>query len=115
MRASMRRRAGMQFGKLLCASALACLQGVAMAAEHEVRISDYRFEPTELRVRVGDTVTWINEEKRTSHSVLFIARGEESERFFPGERWSRAFPETGRFEYRCGPHPEMLGVVIVED
>ena len=42
-------------------------------------------------------------------------RSEESERFFPGEKWSRVFPEAGRFEYRCGPHPEMLGVVIVEE
>lgn len=106
---------GMRLARLLCAAGLAGLQGMAMAAEHEVRIADYRFEPMELRVRAGDTVIWVNDEKRTSHSVLFIGRGEESERFFPGERWSRAFPEAGRFEYRCGPHPEMLGVVIVED
>lgn len=49
-----------------------------------------------------------------SHSVLFNATGEESERFFPGERWSRKFDEPGRFEYRCGPHPEMQGVIVVE-
>src|SRR5690606_37649757 len=85
------------------------------AAEHEVVIEKYTFSPAELRIRKGDTVTWANNEKRVSHSVLFIGRSEESERFFPGEKWSRVFPEAGRFEYRCGPHPEMLGVVIVEE
>lgn len=89
--------------------------GGAQAAEHQVSIEKFTFSPAELRVRKGDTVTWVNNEKRVSHSILFMGRGEESERFFPGEKWSRTFPEAGRFEYRCGPHPEMLGVVVVED
>jgi len=87
----------------------------AMAAEHEVLIESYAFTPMELRVKTGDTVVWVNQEKRVSHSVYFIAANQESERFFPGERWSHRFEQAGRFEYRCGPHPEMLGVVIVED
>jgi plastocyanin len=87
----------------------------ALAAEHEVAVEKYAFSPMELRIKRGDTVTWVNNEKRVSHSVLLIGRSEESERFFPGEKWSRAFPEAGRYEYRCGPHPEMLGVVIVEE
>ncbi|MGD9869461.1 MAG: plastocyanin/azurin family copper-binding protein [Thauera sp.] len=101
--------------KPLFVVALAAACAGASAADHEVSIEKYAFSPVELRVRAGDTVTWVNNEKRVSHSVLFIGRSEESERFFPGERWSRAFPEAGRYEYRCGPHPEMLGVVIVED
>lgn len=91
------------------------LSAPALAAEHVVAIEKYAFSPAELRISKGDTVTWTNNEKRVSHSVLFLGRGEESERFFPGEKWSRVFPEVGRFEYRCGPHPEMLGVVIVEE
>ena len=59
-------------------------------------------------------MTWVNAEKRVSHSVLFSATGEESERFFPGEQWSRRFDQAGRFEYRCGPHPEMKGLIVVE-
>lgn len=86
----------------------------AQAAEHQVVVEKYAFTPAELRIARGDVVTWSNNEKRVSHSVLLIGRNEESERFFPGEKWSRTFPESGRFEYRCGPHPEMLGVIIVE-
>ncbi|MBV2264816.1 MAG: cupredoxin domain-containing protein [Thauera sp.] len=100
----------------LFAAAIALAAAVpAQAAEHQVVVEKYAFSPMELRIKRGDTVTWVNNEKRVSHSVLMIGRNEESERFFSGESWSRAFPEAGRFEYRCGPHPEMLGVVIVAE
>lgn len=88
--------------------------GGVQAAEHEIQIVQYTYAPAELTIKAGDTVTWINGEKRVSHSVFFNATGEESERFFPGERWSRTFDQPGRVEYRCGPHPEMRGVIIVE-
>ena len=80
----------------------------------DVIIQNYRFEPAEVRIRSGDTVRWTNQEKRTSHSVLFPAEnGLESERLFPDESWQRQFPKAGRYDYTCGPHPEMKGVVIV--
>lgn len=84
------------------------------AAEHEVEVLGYAYQPPILRIHVGDTVTWVNREKRVSHSVLFEGSGEESERFFPGERWSRVFETPGEYGYRCGPHPEMYGLIVVE-
>ena len=81
----------------------------------DVIIQNYRFEPAEVRIRSGDTVRWTNQEKRTSHSVLFAAEnGLESERLFPGESWKRSFAAPGSYGYRCGPHEEMKGVVHVE-
>ena len=82
----------------------------------EVNIENYRFNPPEIVVRVGDSVRWTNHEKRTSHSVLFPAEGGlESERLFPGDSWSRSFALPGRYAYHCGPHPEMEGVVVVAE
>lgn len=76
----------------------------------EVVIRDYKFEPAELQIKAGTTVTWINREKRASHSVLFTgAAGFESERLFPGESWQRTFDKPGVYPYTCGPHPEMRG------
>jgi plastocyanin len=81
----------------------------------EVTIQDYKFLPAEVRIKAGDTVKWINREKRTSHSVLFPAEnGLESERFFPDESWQRTFAKPGNYSYRCGPHEEMKGLVVVE-
>ena len=80
----------------------------------DVIIQNYRFEPAEVRIRSGDTVRWTNQEKRTSHSVLFSAeQGGESERLFPQDTWQRRFEGPGRYPYSCGPHPEMKGVVDV--
>lgn len=82
----------------------------------DVKIEGYRFEPAEVRIGVGDSVRWTNREKRTSHSVLFPAdKGLESERLFPGESWSRRFDKAGRYDYHCGPHPEMKGSVVVSE
>lgn len=80
----------------------------------EVVIQNYRFEPAQVRIRAGDTVRWTNQEKRTSHSVLFPPeQGGESERLFPQETWQRRFETPGQYPYSCGPHPEMKGVVEV--
>ena len=80
----------------------------------EVRIEGYRFLPAEISIQAGDSVRWVNDEKRTSHSVVFPAEGGlESERMFPQESWQRRFEKPGRYDYHCGPHPEMKGVVVV--
>lgn len=99
----------------IATSLLTCFATATMAADHEIVIANYRFTPPEITIQVGDTITWINQEKRTSHSILFTASGEESDRLFPDERWSRTFQEAGHFEYHCGPHNEMLGTVIVRN
>lgn len=82
----------------------------------EVGISDYKFRPAELKVSRGTTVKWVNNEKRTAHSVLFLGPdGFESERFFPGDSYSRTFDKPGSYPYRCGPHEEMKGRIEVTE
>jgi len=80
----------------------------------EVGIAGYRFDPPVVTIKAGDSVRWVNREKRTSHSVVFPAEnGRESERLFPGEEYVRRFAHPGRHAYQCGPHPEMKGEVVV--
>lgn len=98
--------------------ALAVAAGPALAANGvaEVKIENYKFDPPELRVKVGTTVKWVNNEKRTSHSVIWLgAGGFESERMFPGESYQRKFDKPGTYPYTCGPHPEMKAVVVVTE
>ena len=105
--------------KLLQASLAALMigaAGFACAAEHVVEISNNMFMPEVLRIKVGDTVRWVNQEKRTTHSVLFKEPSVfESERFFPGESWSHRFEKPGKVVYSCGPHPEMRGTIDVTE
>jgi plastocyanin len=108
-------RAASTIGCTVLALLAGAAPGAVAAATVEVLIGDYRFTPAELRIAVGDTVRWVNREKRASHSVFFEAeRLPESERLFPDESWERQFTEPGRYRYRCGPHPEMQGVILVE-
>lgn len=107
-------RAGHVRGRVL---ALLTLLSLSAAAQQTVEISieDYKFVPAEVRIKAGDTVKWINREKRTSHSVLFPAEnGLESDRLFPQEHWQRTFTQPGSYGYRCGPHEEMKGRILVE-
>ncbi len=82
----------------------------------EVSINKMQFTPQKIQVKAGTTVKWLNNEKRTNHSVFFEQEGlPESDRLFPGESWQRTFDKPGTYPYRCGPHPEMTGVVEVAE
>lgn len=81
----------------------------------EVNIYKFEFIPKIISIKNGDTIVWINKEKRQYHSVWFEQLGEEQpEYLFPGDRYERTFNQLGEFPYRCGPHPEMTATVIVE-
>ncbi len=84
-------------------------------ANAEVEIKDYKFIPQEITIKAGDTVRWTNREKRQYHSVWFEQAGDlEAPYIFPDETTTRKFESTGSFPYRCGPHPEMTGIVHVK-
>ena len=79
-----------------------------------ISIKNFKFNPPEITVPVGATVRWENDEKRQYHSVWFEAQGDpEPDYFFPEEFYERPFDQVGEFPYRCGPHPEMTGVIKV--
>lgn len=80
-----------------------------------VSIQKFKFIPEVVEIKSGQKIRWVNEEKRQYHSVFFEKQGEkESDYLFPGESLEKSFIEAGAFEYRCGPHPEMVGKVIVK-
>lgn len=80
----------------------------------EVGIKDFLFLPQEITIKPGDSVRWVNQEKRQFHSVWFEQLGEpEPDYLFPDDVYERKFEQSGDFPYRCGPHPEMTGVVHV--
>lgn len=90
------------------------LPAAASADTVEVKIADYKFIPDKLLIKPGTTVKWVNQEKRTSHSIHFEKEGlPESDRLFPGDSWQRTFDRPGAYPYACGPHPEMQAVIEV--
>jgi plastocyanin len=106
------RRAGAVL--LTVCAAMVPLAPAAADSDVEVVIGNMRFEPPAVTIKAGTTVTWVNREKRTNHSVLFEQENNlESDRLFPGETYRRTFDRPGAYPYRCGPHPEMRGLIEV--
>ena len=81
-----------------------------------IEVKDSKFgEQQPLTIKAGTTVRWLNVEKRQYHSVWFEAEGlPEGDYFFPEETWERTFDKPGTYPYRCGPHDDMTGTIIVE-
>lgn len=92
-----------------------CSQAVVAGEDVQlVIIKDFKFTPQEVTIKKGASVRWENQEKRQYHSVWFEASGEpEPDYLFPEDAYERKFDASGSFPYRCGPHPEMTGVVHV--
>jgi len=88
---------------------------LAGADENLVIIKDFKFVPQEITIKQGQVLRWQNREKRQYHSVWFEALNEEEpeDYLFPEDSYEREFNQTGSFPYRCGPHPEMTGIVHV--
>ena len=89
----------------------------AASIETQVIIKKFKFIPQEITVKRGETVQWINQEKRQYHNVWFEQLGEEEpdDYLFPDDSYKRKFNKAGSFPYRCGPHPKMTGTVHVTD
>ncbi len=83
----------------------------------QVIIKGYKFIPQKITIKRGQKIRWQNQEKRQYHSVWFEASAEEEpeDYLFSGDSYQRQFNQTGSFSYRCGPHPEMTGIVYVLD
>jgi plastocyanin len=93
----------------------------ALAADDAtVTASDFAFTPREVRVSVGNTVTFANSEGL--HNFSF-ADGQEypADPEPPGSAWdgrSRTFTQAGTYAYRCEAHAaayDMRGVITVVD
>ena len=76
------------------------------------------FEPCELTVEVGETVTFINNEL-PPHNVMFADYQELSHgdlMFSAGESFDVTFEKAGDYAFQCDPHAGagMKGVIDVQ-
>jgi plastocyanin len=71
------------------------------------------YNPNPIEVRVGDTVTWINDDSSahtvtSSNDSIF-----DSDIMRRGEAFSFTFDNVGEYPYFCTLHPSMVGTVVV--
>ncbi len=79
----------------------------------EIIIDNFEFTPNLLDVKVGDTVTWVNQQDVAHTSTSNVEGGWSSGLIEPGESFSFTFTEAGQFPYICTIHPSMIGAINV--
>jgi plastocyanin len=78
-----------------------------------VAIRAVAYAPREIRIRVGQTVEWRNEDP-VVHTVTGDDEKWGSGFLAEGGTYRQTFAAAGRYPYHCQPHPQMKAVVIVE-
>lgn len=86
------------------------------AATAAVSISNNKFEPKVLRVKVGTTVTWTNADG--THTAVADGQSFESPTLSKGQTFSHKFTKRGKYPYYCSFHgskggEDMAGTIIV--
>lgn len=83
------------------------------AAEQQVAIYNYKFDPAVLTIPAGTTVTWTNKDE-VPHSVVSAdKRFTQSGGLDTGDKYSYTFKDAGSYEYFCSLHPFMKGKIVV--
>ncbi len=87
-----------------------------------VEMRGSQFQPVPLKVKVGQTVAWVNR-NLYAHTVTSDGQAPlDSPLIGPGQSWSYTFTQAGTFAYHCTPHSYqdssgayrgMVGLVIV--
>jgi len=77
-----------------------------------VAIRGMAFQPANIEVQVGTTVTWTNHDG-TTHTVTSDTAAFNSGSLADGASFSFTFAQTGTFPYHCSIHPGMRGSVLV--
>jgi len=90
------------------------LLGSAQAEEYEIRIDNSAFDPNDITIALGDTVTWTNYDS-SKHTVTEDNGEFDSEDLDTEDSFSWTFDVAGNYSYHCGRHSSMTGVVNVED
>ena len=87
-------------------------------ATAEVEMIGSEFQPADIVVQVGDTVTWTNNDS-IAHTVTAGTRDNPSGLFDSGsmsgaETFTHTFTSAGEYDYFCEFHTGMSGTVTVE-
>jgi plastocyanin len=101
------------FGASLAVAAALMLGGAPAHAETvTVSIDNFTFAPNELKLKVGDTITWTNHDD-IPHTVVSAGKF-RSKTLDTDDSYSFTFAAAGDYKYFCSLHPHMTGMIKVE-
>jgi plastocyanin len=83
------------------------------ASSVEVKIDNFSFAPTTLRVRAGTQITWTNRDD-IPHTVVEDDKVFRSKVLDTDEKFTFTPTKPGTYKYFCSIHPKMTATVVVE-
>ena len=86
--------------------------GAARAEDSIVTIDNFTFQPAEITVKTGTTVTWKNHDD-IPHAIVSAGKF-RSKTMDTDDSFSFTFTAAGDYKYFCSLHPHMTGVIKVE-
>jgi plastocyanin len=84
----------------------------ARCEDSSIMIDNFTFEPAQLSVKVGTTVTWKNRDD-IPHTVVSAGKF-RSKTLDTDDSYSFTFTAAGDYTYFCSLHPHMKGTIKVE-
>jgi len=111
-----------QIRRLITAAALgaaaalplaAMLPAGAQNASSTVSIDNFTFNPPQLTIKAGTTVTWTNKDD-IPHTVTAVGKLFKSKVLDTDNGFSFTFTTPGSYAYFCSLHPHMTGTIVVE-
>jgi len=79
----------------------------------QVVMTNRTYDPATVTIKVGDTVTWVNQDA-PQHDVVADNGEFKSDLFDKGQTFSFTFTQAGTYPYHCSIHSGMTGVVVVQ-
>ncbi len=86
--------------------------GSSPIGEAEVKIDNFSFSPTPLKVKAGTTVTWKNGDD-VPHNIESTQHKFSSPVLDTDQKFQFVFKDPGEYTYFCKLHPKMTGKIVV--
>jgi LPXTG-motif cell wall-anchored protein len=83
------------------------------ASDPPVAIANFAFSPASVTIKVGDTITWTNNDA-IPHTATASDGSFDTGTLKKGQSGSHTFATAGTFAYICSIHPNMHGTVVVQ-
>jgi plastocyanin len=79
-----------------------------------ISMKNFQFDPKAATVKVGQTVTWTNDDSAPHNAVDEKGGAFKSELFNKGETFTATVDQPGTIKYVCTVHPGMTGELTIE-
>src|SRR3954454_2352044 len=89
-------------------------QSTTGQAPVNAKIAGFAFAPQEIRVKVGQSVTWTNDDSAPHTVSAQPGAGPASGTLAQGAKYTWKATKAGTISYICTIHPSMTGKIVVE-